>query len=290
MSKTANGPEQLPARPAGRLPVGGRALISATRRSRSRRPCASTSSAAPAAGCWSPRRPGRWWTWRPRGRARSSPSARGSRWPAATGSSASWPGAGWARCTRPWTRCCRSAWRSRPSSPTIARRRARHQRLRAEVRLARKVTHPNVCRIFELGCPRAGGLDGRALPFLTMELLNGETLASAWPAGSRSTSTRGCALAQQMVAALAAIHAAGIVHRDFKSDNASGALPGRARAAGADGLRAGRAAVGSDGRVAERGTAHRRDRGLHGARAAAGRTGRRRRPTSMPSGWCCSRC
>src|SRR5947208_7160895 len=48
-------------------------------------------------------------------------------------------------------------------------------RLRREVQLARKVTHPNVCRIFDLGLHEHAG---HATAFLTMELLAGETLAA----------------------------------------------------------------------------------------------------------------
>jgi serine/threonine protein kinase len=47
-------------------------------------------------------------------------------------------------------------------------------RFRREVQLARQVTHPNVCRIFDVGRDVTGGRD---IVFLTMEFLHGETLS-----------------------------------------------------------------------------------------------------------------
>jgi tRNA A-37 threonylcarbamoyl transferase component Bud32 len=87
-----------------------------------------------------------------------------------------------------------------------------------EVRLARKVTHPSVCRILEFGTHRCAA-DGGLVPFLTMELLNGETLG-------RTLAKRGPfdlavtrSILRDIVDGLAAVHAAGIVHRDLKSEN-----------------------------------------------------------------------
>jgi len=51
------------------------------------------------------------------------------------------------------------------------------KRLLAEVRIARKVTHPNVCRILEFGTHQRAASTDRPVPFLTMPLLHGETLA-----------------------------------------------------------------------------------------------------------------
>src|SRR5262245_36095884 len=60
---------------------------------------------------------------------------------------------------------------------TIADDKRAIERLKSEVQLARKVTHPSVCRIFDFGVHRAAGSHGDAFPFLTMELLRGTTLA-----------------------------------------------------------------------------------------------------------------
>jgi serine/threonine protein kinase len=84
-------------------------------------------------------------------------------------------------------------------------------RLKAEALLARKVTHRNVCRVFDVGVDESG-------LFLTMELLAGESLAARLRRG-RFTEEEVIAPALQMAAGLAEAHAAGIVHRDFKSDN-----------------------------------------------------------------------
>lgn len=93
-------------------------------------------------------------------------------------------------------------------------------RLVAEVQLARKVTHGNVCRILEFGIHRKQGSAGEeAVPFLTMEFLEGETLGRRIARKGRLSDREVMGTARQMIAGLAAVHAAGIVHRDFKSDN-----------------------------------------------------------------------
>ncbi|MDB4969246.1 MAG: serine/threonine protein kinase [Myxococcales bacterium] len=89
------------------------------------------------------------------------------------------------------------------------------ERFKREVQLARKVTHPNVCRIFDLGVEGTG--DARVV-FLTMELIEGESLADRLEKGAMSA-PEARALLAQMAEALAAAHAAGIIHRDFKSSN-----------------------------------------------------------------------
>jgi eukaryotic-like serine/threonine-protein kinase len=89
------------------------------------------------------------------------------------------------------------------------------ERLKREVQLARRVTHANVCRIFDFGVHEAGGV---SVPFLTMELLAGGTLSERLRRGPLSTG-EALPLAQQMAAALDAAHQVGVVHRDFKSAN-----------------------------------------------------------------------
>ena len=84
-------------------------------------------------------------------------------------------------------------------------------RLKREIALARKVTHPNICRVHDVGEHA-----GRA--FLTMELLGGETLADRLKGGAIDDAEVE-RIAPQLVAALGALHAAGVVHRDFKSSN-----------------------------------------------------------------------
>jgi eukaryotic-like serine/threonine-protein kinase len=87
---------------------------------------------------------------------------------------------------------------------------------RREVLLARRVTHPNVCRLFEFFISED---DGRPpLVFLTMELLEGRTL-SEHLAREGKLGDAALPFVRQMVAALSAAHREGVVHRDFKSSN-----------------------------------------------------------------------
>src|SRR6266568_4719055 len=94
------------------------------------------------------------------------------------------------------------------------------QRFKREITLSLKVTHPNVCRIFDLFHHRGEWGTGVAeLSFLAMELLRGETLASRLRAVGRMTSAEALPIVEQMAAGLDAAHRAGVVHRDFKSAN-----------------------------------------------------------------------
>jgi serine/threonine-protein kinase len=90
-------------------------------------------------------------------------------------------------------------------------------RLKAEVLLARKVLSPHVCRVLDYGVHGARTED--SIPFLTMELLHGETLAARLRRQGRLPEQQVRSLALQMLEGLRAVHAAGIVHRDFKPEN-----------------------------------------------------------------------
>lgn len=91
------------------------------------------------------------------------------------------------------------------------------ERFRREVLLARRVTHANVCRIFELYSTEVS--TGDPLKFLTMEFLDGESLARRLKRVGRVSSREALSLLRQMVAALEAAHTQGIVHCDFKPSN-----------------------------------------------------------------------
>jgi tetratricopeptide (TPR) repeat protein/tRNA A-37 threonylcarbamoyl transferase component Bud32 len=101
--------------------------------------------------------------------------------------------------------------------PEIAERPGTLDRFKREIQLARKVTHPNVCRMFDLGYHVTPSQ--QRISFLTMELLGGETLAHRLERGGRLTTREALPLAEQMAAALAAAHQARIIHRDFKTAN-----------------------------------------------------------------------
>lgn len=85
-----------------------------------------------------------------------------------------------------------------------------------EISLGKKVTHPNVCRIYDLGVGRLE--DGTEFLFLTMQFLTGETLASRIQRGAIPAS-EALPLIQDMSGALSAAHQAEVIHRDFKSGN-----------------------------------------------------------------------
>jgi serine/threonine-protein kinase len=92
--------------------------------------------------------------------------------------------------------------------------------LRREVRLARLVTHPNVCRVFDLQM-----LDDQAC--LTMELVRGRSLRAVIEEGPVPTS-KALGWARQICDGLSAAHACGIIHRDLKPDNVMVEQGGRA--------------------------------------------------------------
>ena len=91
------------------------------------------------------------------------------------------------------------------------------ERFKREIHLARKVTHANVCRIYDVGYHARP--DGSSVIFLTMELLDGETLSHRIQRQGPLSPEEGLPIARQMIAALAAAHSAGVIHRDFKSEN-----------------------------------------------------------------------
>jgi len=91
------------------------------------------------------------------------------------------------------------------------------ERFRQEVRLARRVVHPHVCRVLEFGRHQVEG----AVPvyFLTMELLRGELLSSSLRRRGRLRALESVTIARQICAGLCAIHAQGVLHRDIKPSN-----------------------------------------------------------------------
>lgn len=94
-------------------------------------------------------------------------------------------------------------------------------RFRQEVRLARRITHPNVCRIYDLSRAQLKSSQGgeSEYVFLTMEYLEGETLAAKIKREGALGIYETIAIAEQIAAALSAAHALGIIHRDIKPGN-----------------------------------------------------------------------
>ena len=89
-----------------------------------------------------------------------------------------------------------------------------------EVQLARRVTHPNVCRVFDLFWhKRLEGTRESAIVFVSMELLKGETLSQRIRRAGRFTAEEALPLINQIASGLQAAHRAGVVHRDLKPGN-----------------------------------------------------------------------
>ncbi len=86
------------------------------------------------------------------------------------------------------------------------------ERFKNEVRIARRVSHPNVCRVYDVG-----EVDGAT--FFTMEYVDGEDLASLLRRIGRLPQDKAVEIARQICAGLAAAHAKGVLHRDLKPAN-----------------------------------------------------------------------
>ena len=86
------------------------------------------------------------------------------------------------------------------------------ERFHGEVRVARQVSHPNVCRVYDIG-----EVDGT--PFISMEYVDGEDLASLLTRIGRLPADKALEAARKICAGLAAAHDRGIIHRDLKPQN-----------------------------------------------------------------------
>src|ERR1017187_588499 len=96
--------------------------------------------------------------------------------------------------------------------PAMARNEDALRRFHNEVRIARKVSHPNVCRVYDLG-----EVDGHL--FLSMEYVDGEDLGSLLRRIGRLPPDKALEIARKLCAGLAAAHDQGVLHRDLKPAN-----------------------------------------------------------------------
>jgi predicted Ser/Thr protein kinase len=86
------------------------------------------------------------------------------------------------------------------------------ERFRNEVRIARRISHPNVCRVYDVG-----EVDNHS--FFTMEYVDGEDLASLLRRIGRLPQDKALDIARQLCAGLSAAHVKGVLHRDMKPAN-----------------------------------------------------------------------
>jgi serine/threonine-protein kinase len=85
-------------------------------------------------------------------------------------------------------------------------------RFRNEVRIARQVSHPNVCRVYDIGF-----IEG--MHFLSMEYLDGEDLDSLLRRIGRLPQDKAIEFTRKICAGLSAAHDRGVLHRDLKPAN-----------------------------------------------------------------------
>jgi len=86
------------------------------------------------------------------------------------------------------------------------------ERFQGEVRIARQVSHPNVCHVYDLG-------ETEGSPFISMEYVDGEDLGFLLRRIGRLPSDKAIEIARKLCAGLAAAHAKGVLHRDLKPAN-----------------------------------------------------------------------
>src|SRR5262245_33472231 len=106
--------------------------------------------------------------------------------------------------------------------PELDREPSRLMQLHNEVRMARQVSHPNVCRVYDID-----EVDGHT--FLSMEYVDGEELGSLLRRIGRFPEERALEMARQICAGLAAAHERGVIHRDLKPANVMLDGAGKAR-------------------------------------------------------------
>jgi serine/threonine protein kinase len=85
-------------------------------------------------------------------------------------------------------------------------------RFHREVRIAREISHPNVCRVFDIG-------EANGVPFISMEYVDGQDLSTLLRRIGRLPQDKALDIARQLCAGIAAAHDHGVLHRDLKPAN-----------------------------------------------------------------------
>ena len=96
--------------------------------------------------------------------------------------------------------------------PELAKDAKRLEYFHNEVKLARQISHPNVCRVYDIG-----EVDGQH--FISMEYIDGEDLKTLLHRIGRLPKDKGIQIAQQLCSGIAAAHSNGVLHRDLKPAN-----------------------------------------------------------------------
>jgi serine/threonine-protein kinase len=86
------------------------------------------------------------------------------------------------------------------------------ERFHGEVRVARLVSHPNVCRVYDIG-------EVEGMPFISMEYVDGEDLGTLLLRIGRLPADKAVQTARKLCAGLTAAHDRGVIHRDLKPGN-----------------------------------------------------------------------
>jgi serine/threonine-protein kinase len=127
-------------------------------------------------------------------------------------SSASWAAAAWVKCIAQDDLKLGQAVALKFLPPALSADPDQLERFFAEVRITRQISHPNVCRVYDIG-----EYDGQH--FISMEYVDGEDLASLIKRIGYLSSEKALEIARQLIAGLAAAHDRGVLHRDLKPAN-----------------------------------------------------------------------
>ncbi len=118
---------------------------------------------------------------------------------------------GWARCIAPAILDSTARWPSKYLTASRGATPEELERFQREARAIARVSHPNICTVYDVG-------QEEGVPFLVMELLDGETLAERLSRGPIPINTA-LAIATQIAEALDELHRKDVVHRDLKPSN-----------------------------------------------------------------------